>query len=159
MGHGHGFSSQSLPVTHSRSSDLLFLAVAESQVVAWCCSVTRRVGLLILPQDPHQSIVSSSQTLSLSRSYHKKKPRDFELVLAGAPEYNLTREDVGCLIAFVYIPINFEGKEGESASVVSDVARKGTLSYSRQCILMINSARFLASVWSFKEIRLDFIGR
>ncbi|KAL9252679.1 187-kDa microtubule-associated protein AIR9-like protein [Drosera capensis] len=49
---------------------------------------------------------------------------DFELVLAGAPEYNLTRDDVGCSIAFVYIPINFEGKEGESVSVVSDVVRE-----------------------------------
>lgn len=35
--------------------------------------------------------------------------RDFLLVSAGTSEYTLTKEDVGCCLAFVYIPINFEG--------------------------------------------------
>lgn len=32
-----------------------------------------------------------------------------ELVLSGAAEYTLTREDVGSRVVFTYIPINFEG--------------------------------------------------
>lgn len=31
------------------------------------------------------------------------------LVLTGTSEYALTKEDVGRRLAFVYIPINFEG--------------------------------------------------
>lgn len=31
------------------------------------------------------------------------------LVLTGTTEYNLTKEDVGQRLAFVYIPMNFEG--------------------------------------------------
>jgi len=31
------------------------------------------------------------------------------LVSAGTSEYTLTKEDVGCCLTFVYIPINFEG--------------------------------------------------
>ncbi|KAJ8449889.1 hypothetical protein Cgig2_029251 [Carnegiea gigantea] len=73
--------------------------------------------------------------------------RDFEMVLNGAAEYTLTREDIGHHMAFVYIPVNFEGmllssgntcfkallcliffhlagKEGESSSVVSEVVRQ-----------------------------------
>ncbi|GAB4829402.1 187-kDa microtubule-associated protein air9 [Ancistrocladus abbreviatus] len=50
--------------------------------------------------------------------------RDFDLVLAGVAEYTLTREDVGRCMAFVYIPINFEGKEGESVSVISEVVKR-----------------------------------
>ncbi|KAI4370946.1 hypothetical protein MLD38_019233 [Melastoma candidum] len=44
---------------------------------------------------------------------------DFVLVTKGTAEYTLTKEDVGCRLAFVYVPINFEGQEGESVSVVS----------------------------------------
>ncbi|TKY72978.1 187-kDa microtubule-associated protein AIR9 [Spatholobus suberectus] len=33
----------------------------------------------------------------------------FLLVSAGTSEYALTKEDVGCCLSFVYIPINFEG--------------------------------------------------
>lgn len=36
--------------------------------------------------------------------------REFELFLTGTTEYTLTKEDVGRRIAFVYIPINFEGQ-------------------------------------------------
>ncbi|KAL8129516.1 hypothetical protein V2J09_018671 [Rumex salicifolius] len=53
-----------------------------------------------------------------------KDTGDFLLVLAGATEYTLTREDVGGRMAFVYIPINLEGKEGDSASVVSDIVKQ-----------------------------------
>lgn len=49
---------------------------------------------------------------------------DFEMVLNGAAEYTLTREDIGHHMAFIYIPVNFEGKEGESSSVVSEVVRQ-----------------------------------
>ncbi|XP_027366103.1 187-kDa microtubule-associated protein AIR9 isoform X1 [Abrus precatorius] len=48
----------------------------------------------------------------------------FLLVSAGTSEYTLTKEDVGCCLAFVYIPINFEGQEGKSMSVLSPVVRK-----------------------------------
>jgi hypothetical protein len=35
--------------------------------------------------------------------------RDFLLVSTGTSEYTLTKEDVGQVLAFIYIPINFEG--------------------------------------------------
>ena len=35
--------------------------------------------------------------------------RDFLLVSTGTSEFNLTKEDVGRRLAFVYIPTNFEG--------------------------------------------------
>lgn len=35
--------------------------------------------------------------------------REFVLVSTGTSEYTLTKEDVGRQLAFVYIPINFEG--------------------------------------------------
>lgn len=35
--------------------------------------------------------------------------RDFLLVSTGTSEYTLTKEDVGRVLAFIYIPINFEG--------------------------------------------------
>ncbi|PON54757.1 LRR domain containing protein [Parasponia andersonii] len=49
---------------------------------------------------------------------------DFILVSTGTSEYTLTKEDVGQRLAFVYIPINFEGHEGESVSVVSPVVKQ-----------------------------------
>nr|KYP38707.1 hypothetical protein KK1_040034 [Cajanus cajan] len=48
----------------------------------------------------------------------------FLLVSAGTSEYTLTKEDVGCCLAFVYIPINFEGQEGKSMSVMSPVVKQ-----------------------------------
>ncbi|XP_048228630.1 187-kDa microtubule-associated protein AIR9 [Ricinus communis] len=53
-----------------------------------------------------------------------KESGDFQLVSMGTPEYTLTKEDVGRHIAFVYIPINFEGQEGESLSIVSPVVKQ-----------------------------------
>lgn len=53
-----------------------------------------------------------------------KDTRVSELVLSGTTEFTLTREDVGCRMVFTYIPVNFEGKEGESASVFSDIVRQ-----------------------------------
>lgn len=35
--------------------------------------------------------------------------REFVLVSSGMNEYTLTKEDVGCCLAFVYVPVNFEG--------------------------------------------------
>ncbi|XP_062095531.1 187-kDa microtubule-associated protein AIR9 [Humulus lupulus] len=49
---------------------------------------------------------------------------DFVLLSTGTPEYTLTKEDVGRRLAFVYIPINFEGQEGESVSVMSHVVKQ-----------------------------------
>ncbi|KAH7544588.1 hypothetical protein FEM48_Zijuj01G0001700 [Ziziphus jujuba var. spinosa] len=49
---------------------------------------------------------------------------DFTLVSSGTPEYTLTKEDVGLCLAFVYIPINFEGQEGESMSILSQVVKQ-----------------------------------
>ncbi|PHT55656.1 hypothetical protein CQW23_04142 [Capsicum baccatum] len=44
-----------------------------------------------------------------------------ELMLAssGMNEYTLTKEDVGRCLAFVYVPVNFEGQEGKSVSIAS----------------------------------------
>ncbi|KAJ4702992.1 microtubule-associated AIR9-like protein [Melia azedarach] len=49
---------------------------------------------------------------------------EFILVSTGISEYILTKEDVGRRLAFVYIPINFEGQEGESVSTVSPMVKK-----------------------------------
>lgn len=49
---------------------------------------------------------------------------DFELVSTGTPEYILSREDVGRRLAFVYLPINLEGQEGESVSTVSQIVKQ-----------------------------------
>lgn len=49
---------------------------------------------------------------------------DFMLVSTGTSEYNLSKEDVGRRLAFVYIPINFEGHEGESVTVLSQVVKQ-----------------------------------
>ncbi|KAL2327482.1 hypothetical protein Fmac_020909 [Flemingia macrophylla] len=54
----------------------------------------------------------------------EKRDSSFLLVSAGTSEYTLTKEDVGCCLAFVYIPINFEGQEGKSMSVMSPVVKK-----------------------------------
>nr|DAD37235.1 TPA_asm: hypothetical protein HUJ06_007876 [Nelumbo nucifera] len=53
-----------------------------------------------------------------------KDSGDFILVSTGTAEYALTKEDVGRRLAFVYIPINFEGQEGESASTVTQIVKK-----------------------------------
>uniref|UniRef100_A0A1D1Z6I6 Protein phosphatase 1 regulatory subunit pprA n=1 Tax=Anthurium amnicola TaxID=1678845 RepID=A0A1D1Z6I6_9ARAE len=49
---------------------------------------------------------------------------DLHMLSVGATEYSLTKEDVGRRLAFVYIPISFEGQEGESVSVMSDIIKK-----------------------------------
>ncbi|KAF9588966.1 hypothetical protein IFM89_017645 [Coptis chinensis] len=53
-----------------------------------------------------------------------KETSEFILVSTGTADYTITKDDVGCRLVFVYIPINFEGHEGESASVVSQVVRR-----------------------------------
>ncbi|KAK4254784.1 hypothetical protein QN277_010113 [Acacia crassicarpa] len=53
-----------------------------------------------------------------------KDAGDFLLVSAGTSEYTLTKEDIGQRLAFVYIPINFEGQEGNSSSAVSAVVKQ-----------------------------------
>ncbi|KAF5475058.1 hypothetical protein F2P56_006904 [Juglans regia] len=49
---------------------------------------------------------------------------DFLQVSTGSSEYILTKEDVGRVLAFVYIPTNLEGQEGESVLVVSHVVKQ-----------------------------------
>ncbi|OVA18980.1 Leucine-rich repeat [Macleaya cordata] len=53
-----------------------------------------------------------------------KETGDFILVSTGTAEYNLTKEDVGRRLEFVYIPINFEGLEGESASILTQIVKQ-----------------------------------
>ncbi|XP_022762690.1 187-kDa microtubule-associated protein AIR9-like isoform X2 [Durio zibethinus] len=53
-----------------------------------------------------------------------KETGDFLMVTSGTSEYTLTKEDVGRRMAFIYIPINFEGQEGESVSIVSGTVRQ-----------------------------------
>ncbi|XP_050287911.1 187-kDa microtubule-associated protein AIR9 isoform X2 [Quercus robur] len=54
----------------------------------------------------------------------EKDTGDFLLVSTGTSEFTLTKEDVGRRLAFVYIPTNFEGQEGESVSIVTDVVKQ-----------------------------------
>ncbi|KAG9149706.1 hypothetical protein Leryth_012432 [Lithospermum erythrorhizon] len=49
---------------------------------------------------------------------------EFGFVSSGTNEYQLTKEDVGRRLAFVYIPVNFEGQEGNSVSIVSQIIKK-----------------------------------
>ncbi|KAF8413517.1 hypothetical protein HHK36_001507 [Tetracentron sinense] len=49
---------------------------------------------------------------------------DFILVSTRTAEYSLTKEDVGRRLAFVYTPINFEGQEGEYASIVTKIVKQ-----------------------------------
>ncbi|KAL1555754.1 187-kDa microtubule-associated protein air9 [Salvia divinorum] len=45
------------------------------------------------------------------------------LVVMGTNEYSLTKEDIGRRLAFVYLPVNFEGQEGKPMSVVSQIVK------------------------------------
>ncbi|KAK9056003.1 hypothetical protein SSX86_027090 [Deinandra increscens subsp. villosa] len=49
-----------------------------------------------------------------------KDTGDFISVLTGTAEYNLSKEDVGLRLAFVYLPVNFEGQEGKSISTLQE---------------------------------------
>ncbi|XP_078436682.1 outer arm dynein light chain 1 protein isoform X2 [Wolffia australiana] len=51
---------------------------------------------------------------------------EFHVVSVGAAEYTLTKDDIDRRLSFVYIPINFEGQEGESVSVVSEKVKKAS---------------------------------
>ncbi|KAE9467163.1 hypothetical protein C3L33_00908, partial [Rhododendron williamsianum] len=42
----------------------------------------------------------------------------------GTPEYILTREEIGLRLAFVYLPINLKGQEGESVSTISQIVKQ-----------------------------------
>ncbi|KAL6567260.1 187-kDa microtubule-associated protein air9 [Orobanche gracilis] len=46
------------------------------------------------------------------------------LVLTGTNDYILTKEDVGRRLTFVYVPVNFEGQEGKSMSVTSQIIKQ-----------------------------------
>ncbi|XP_052179549.1 187-kDa microtubule-associated protein AIR9 [Diospyros lotus] len=46
------------------------------------------------------------------------------LVSTGTTDYALTKEDVGWKLAFVYIPVNFEGQEGKSVSTLSPTIKQ-----------------------------------
>ncbi|KAK4797344.1 hypothetical protein SAY86_029670 [Trapa natans] len=52
-----------------------------------------------------------------------KETGDFTSMSRGTPEYVLTKEDVGRRISFIYVPINFEGQEGEPVSLVSQIVK------------------------------------
>ncbi|CAA6657906.1 unnamed protein product [Spirodela intermedia] len=54
----------------------------------------------------------------------QKENGELHVVSVGAAEYTLTKDDVGRRLSFVYIPINFEGQEGESVTVMSEKIRK-----------------------------------
>ncbi|XP_044495976.1 187-kDa microtubule-associated protein AIR9 isoform X2 [Mangifera indica] len=53
-----------------------------------------------------------------------KDSGEYVVVSTGTAEYTLAKEDVGRQLAFVYIPINFEGQEGESVSTVSQTVKQ-----------------------------------
>lgn len=53
-----------------------------------------------------------------------KDTGEFVLVSSGMNEYTLTKEDVGCCLAFVYVPVNFQGQEGKSVSLVSQKVKQ-----------------------------------
>ncbi|XAR72534.1 hypothetical protein NMG60_11019208 [Bertholletia excelsa] len=56
--------------------------------------------------------------------HEDKNSGEFVLVSTGTTEYTITKEDVGRRLAFVYIPVNFEGQEGKSVSIVSDIVKQ-----------------------------------
>ncbi|XP_019185915.1 PREDICTED: 187-kDa microtubule-associated protein AIR9 isoform X3 [Ipomoea nil] len=53
-----------------------------------------------------------------------KDTGEFVSVSTGTNEYTLMKEDVGRRLAFVYVPVNFEGQEGKSMSIVSQIIKK-----------------------------------
>ncbi|XP_020271153.1 187-kDa microtubule-associated protein AIR9 [Asparagus officinalis] len=53
-----------------------------------------------------------------------KETGGFVLASSGTTEYVLTKEDVGRCLKFVYIPINFEGQDGESASAMTEIVKQ-----------------------------------
>nr|XP_043619051.1 187-kDa microtubule-associated protein AIR9 [Erigeron canadensis] len=53
-----------------------------------------------------------------------KDTGDFVLVLTGTTEYILSKDDVGSRLAFVYLPVNFEGQEGKSTSTLSQIVKR-----------------------------------
>ncbi|XP_076908814.1 187-kDa microtubule-associated protein AIR9-like isoform X1 [Bidens hawaiensis] len=53
-----------------------------------------------------------------------KDTGDFVLVLTGTTEYNLSKEDVGLRLAFVYFPVNLQGQEGKSTSALSPIVKR-----------------------------------
>ncbi|KAL4563579.1 hypothetical protein LXL04_027622 [Taraxacum kok-saghyz] len=53
-----------------------------------------------------------------------KDTGDFVLVLTGTTEYCLSKEDVGSRLAFVYLPVNLEGQEGKSTSILSPIVKR-----------------------------------
>ncbi|KAJ6832033.1 187-kDa microtubule-associated protein AIR9 [Iris pallida] len=53
-----------------------------------------------------------------------KETGGFILVSSGTTEYTLTKEDVGRRMTFVYIPTNFEGQEGRSESIMTEIVKQ-----------------------------------
>nr|XP_010905429.1 187-kDa microtubule-associated protein AIR9 isoform X2 [Elaeis guineensis] len=53
-----------------------------------------------------------------------KETGNFILLSSGTIEYTLTKEDVGRRLKFVYIPMNLEGQEGESASAMTERVKR-----------------------------------
>ncbi|XP_072951631.1 187-kDa microtubule-associated protein AIR9-like [Typha angustifolia] len=57
----------------------------------------------------------------------EKENSEFLLASSGTTEYAVTEEDVGRHVKFVYIPVNSEGQEGKSASVMTEIVKKAPL--------------------------------
>lgn len=53
-----------------------------------------------------------------------KETGDLVVVSSGTSEYTLTMEDIGRRLSFVYVPVNFEGHEGESVAILSKIVKK-----------------------------------
>ncbi|KAL3833703.1 hypothetical protein ACJIZ3_008439 [Penstemon smallii] len=51
------------------------------------------------------------------------KDGEYTLVFTGTNEYTLTKEDIGRRMAFAYIPVNFEGVEGKSLTMLSQMVK------------------------------------
>ncbi|KAL2467410.1 microtubule-associated protein [Abeliophyllum distichum] len=52
-----------------------------------------------------------------------KDTGEFAVVLTGTNDYTLTKDDIGQRLAFVYVPVNFEGQEGKSMSITSQIVK------------------------------------
>lgn len=57
-------------------------------------------------------------------SSENKKSGDLVLLTTGTIDYTISKEDVGHRLTFAYIPINFEGQEGKTVMVYSQIVKQ-----------------------------------
>lgn len=57
-------------------------------------------------------------------SSEDKNSGDLVLLSTGTTDYTISKEDVGRRLAFAYIPINFEGQEGKTVSIFSQIVKQ-----------------------------------